>query len=190
MTGFGNEFATEDPRCPNSLPVGQNSPQVCPYGLYAEQLSGSAFTGNFMLVHSFIKFFRDSLIWLVAPRETNRRTWFYRIRPAVLHRPFERVDATHLTSDFSAHPPNPNQVCHLDFHQSVSMTKSICIFRWDGNRSTFPLMAKWISLKVYAPFAALDSRHLVTDWPPTFTLATPVWITKPCKMQMEISSLV
>lgn len=89
LTGFGNEFASEDPRCPNSLPVGKNSPQVCPYGLYAEQLSGSAFT---------------------APREANRRTWFYRIRPAVLHRPFERIQSTYLTSDFSAHPPNPNQM--------------------------------------------------------------------------------
>ncbi|XP_046463936.1 homogentisate 1,2-dioxygenase-like [Daphnia pulex] len=89
LTGFGNEFATEDPRCPASLPAGQNTPQVCPYGLYAEQLSGSAFT---------------------APRETNRRTWFYRIRPAVVHRPFQRIDSSHLTVDFSAHPPNPNQM--------------------------------------------------------------------------------
>ena len=46
MTGFGNEFASEDPRCPGSLPKGQNNPQKCPYGLYAEQLSGTAFTGN------------------------------------------------------------------------------------------------------------------------------------------------
>ena len=46
LSGFGNEFATEDERCPNALPVGQNSPQKCPYGLYAEQLSGTAFTGK------------------------------------------------------------------------------------------------------------------------------------------------
>lgn len=52
LTGFGSEFATEDPRCPGSLPEGQNNPQVCPYGLYAEQLSGTAFT---------------------APRASNRR---------------------------------------------------------------------------------------------------------------------
>ena len=45
QSGFGNEFASEDPRCPGALPEGQNSPQKCPYGLYAEQLSGSAFTG-------------------------------------------------------------------------------------------------------------------------------------------------
>ena len=46
MSGFGNEFASEDPRCPGALPEGQNNPQKCAYGLYAEQLSGSAFTGN------------------------------------------------------------------------------------------------------------------------------------------------
>ncbi|KAL3261053.1 hypothetical protein MRX96_046194 [Rhipicephalus microplus] len=46
LTGFGSEFASEDPRCPGSLPEGQNNPQVCPYGLYAEQLSGTAFTGS------------------------------------------------------------------------------------------------------------------------------------------------
>ena len=57
QSGFGNEFATE--ALPGALPVGRNSPQRCPYGLYAEQLSGTAFT---------------------APRATNRRSWLYRIR--------------------------------------------------------------------------------------------------------------
>ena len=52
QSGFGNEFASEDPRCPGSLPPGQNNPQKCEYGLYAEQLSGTAFT---------------------APREHNQR---------------------------------------------------------------------------------------------------------------------
>ncbi|RCN48508.1 hypothetical protein ANCCAN_05333 [Ancylostoma caninum] len=52
QTGFGNEFASADPRVPDALPVGRNSPQVCPHGLYAEQLSGTAFT---------------------APRLTNKR---------------------------------------------------------------------------------------------------------------------
>jgi len=42
LTGFNNEFATE--ALPGALPVGRNSPQKCPYGLYAEQLSGTAFT--------------------------------------------------------------------------------------------------------------------------------------------------
>ncbi|MCA1941361.1 MAG: homogentisate 1,2-dioxygenase, partial [Caenispirillum bisanense] len=62
MPGFGNDFETE--ALPGALPQGQNSPQRCPYGLYAEQLSGSAFT---------------------APRARNQRSWLYRIRPSVRH---------------------------------------------------------------------------------------------------------
>ena len=70
MSGFGNGFETE--ALPGALPIGRNSPQKCPYGLYAEQLSGSPFT---------------------APRATNERTWLYRIRPTVAHiGPFEQVD--------------------------------------------------------------------------------------------------
>src|SRR3569623_1911278 len=42
MTGFGNHFATE--AVPGALPVGQNSPQKPAFGLYTEQLSGTAFT--------------------------------------------------------------------------------------------------------------------------------------------------
>lgn len=62
MPGFGNDFETE--ALPGALPQGQNSPQRTPYGLYAEQLSGSPFT---------------------APRGTNERSWLYRIRPSVRH---------------------------------------------------------------------------------------------------------
>jgi homogentisate 1,2-dioxygenase len=62
MPGFGNEFETE--ALAGALPVGQNSPQNCAYGLYAEQLSGSPFT---------------------APRGMNERSWLYRIRPSVRH---------------------------------------------------------------------------------------------------------
>ncbi len=65
QSGFGNEFATE--ALPGALPVGRNSPQRAPYGLYAEQLSGTAFT---------------------APRAHNRRAWLYRLRPAVVHGAF------------------------------------------------------------------------------------------------------
>lgn len=42
MPGFGNHFSSE--AVPDSLPKGQNTPQKCPYDLYAEQLSGTAFT--------------------------------------------------------------------------------------------------------------------------------------------------
>jgi homogentisate 1,2-dioxygenase len=82
--GFGNEFATE--AIGGALPVAQNSPQRAPYGLYAEQFSGTAFT---------------------APRSHNRRTWLYRIRPAAVHQPFTPIENTRLVADFSATPPTP-----------------------------------------------------------------------------------
>lgn len=62
QNGFGNHFQSE--ALLGTLISGRNSPQQVPYGLYAEQLSGSAFT---ML------------------RSTNLRSWLYRIRPSVLH---------------------------------------------------------------------------------------------------------
>lgn len=70
MPGFGNDFETES--LPGALPIGQNSPQKCAYGLYAEQLSGSPFT---------------------APRGSNERSWLYRIRPSVRHTGrFKKID--------------------------------------------------------------------------------------------------
>lgn len=65
MTGFGNEFATE--AMPGTLPVGRNSPQAVAHGLYAEKFSGTAFT---------------------VPAADNYRSWFYRIRPSVVHGDF------------------------------------------------------------------------------------------------------
>lgn len=87
LSGFGSEFATE--ALPGALPEGQNNPQVCPYGLYAEQLSGTAFT---------------------APRETNKRAWFYRIRPSVVHKPFAPIKHKYLDCSFDKRHPNPNQL--------------------------------------------------------------------------------
>jgi len=87
QSGFGNEFATE--ALPGALPVGRNSPQRCAYGLYAEQFTCSAFT---------------------ALRGDNKRSWLYRIRPAAMHLPFERMAARHLSSDFGALPTTPNQL--------------------------------------------------------------------------------
>jgi len=42
LAGFGNHHASEAKK--GALPIGQNSPQDCPFHLYAEQLSGTAFT--------------------------------------------------------------------------------------------------------------------------------------------------
>src|SRR6476659_6452704 len=88
QTGFGNEFATE--AVEGALPVGQNSPQKVPLGLYAEQFSGTAFT---------------------APRDRNKRTWTYRIRPSVLHKPFRQIESGLFgSSPFDEVPTTPNQL--------------------------------------------------------------------------------
>lgn len=42
LSGFGNHHESEG--LPGALPVGQNSPQVCPYNLYAEQINGTPFS--------------------------------------------------------------------------------------------------------------------------------------------------
>ena len=74
QSGFGNEFATE--AVLGALPRGQNAPQKAPLGLYTEQFSGTPFT---------------------APRAANRRTWTYRIRPSVTHKPYEPAGAETCT---------------------------------------------------------------------------------------------
>lgn len=49
QSGFGNHFSSE--AVAGALPRGQNSPLVCPYGLYAEQISGTSFTSPRKLNH-------------------------------------------------------------------------------------------------------------------------------------------
>jgi len=73
MSGFGGHFESE--AVEGALPKGRNSPQRPAFGLYAEQLSGSAFT---------------------APRHENRRSWLYRLRPSADHRPFVSYDGAKL----------------------------------------------------------------------------------------------
>jgi homogentisate 1,2-dioxygenase len=68
LSGFGNEHATE--AIAGALPVGRNSPQRAPLGLYAEQISGTSFT---------------------QPRQVNRRSWVYRITPSAAHPAFRRI---------------------------------------------------------------------------------------------------
>ncbi len=88
QSGFGNEFATE--AMAGALPVGQNSPQKPAFGLYAEQYSGTSFT---------------------TPRLLNKRTWFYRIRPSVMHKPFRQIDNGLLrSSPFDEAVSSPNQL--------------------------------------------------------------------------------
>ena len=88
MTGFGGYFESE--AVEGALPKGRNSPQRPAFGLYAEQLSGAAFT---------------------SPRHENRRSWLYRLRPTADHRPFERYDGAKLFAPGTVKEPlAPNRL--------------------------------------------------------------------------------
>jgi homogentisate 1,2-dioxygenase len=89
LRGFGNHFASES--IPGVLPEGRNSPQRTAFGLYAEQLSGTAFT---------------------APRAENRRSWLYRLRPSAAHLPFSAYPRETLlrSGPFHEAEPTPNRL--------------------------------------------------------------------------------
>lgn len=87
MSGFGNEFATE--ALPGALPEGRNTPQKVKYNLYAEQISGTAFT---------------------MPIKENKRTWFYRMQPSVVHKPFVEIDHPTLRGTPFDEALTPNQL--------------------------------------------------------------------------------
>lgn len=87
QSGFGNQFASE--AVPGALPVGRNSPQRVAHGLYAELVSGTAFT---------------------APRADNLRTWTYRRQPSVVTGGYRPYAQPHLKSGAAggvAAPPDP-----------------------------------------------------------------------------------
>jgi homogentisate 1,2-dioxygenase len=83
QSGFGNEFSSE--ALEGALPVGQNSPQKAPYGLYAELFSGTAFT---------------------MPRCELRRTWMYRIQPSANHPEFTRLKRQLVSGGLGPATPN------------------------------------------------------------------------------------
>jgi homogentisate 1,2-dioxygenase len=87
QSGFGNEFVSE--AVAGAVPVGRNSPQRVAHGLYAEQLSGTAFT---------------------APRHANRRSWLYRIRPAAMHGTFAPFAQPRFHNIFGEGPVTPDQL--------------------------------------------------------------------------------
>ena len=110
QSGFGNEFASCDPRCPGALPEGQNNPQRCKYqghwkvftltfyGKYQEDRTLESFTFTHSLYTAIVQeitFFRYGLYAeqlsgtaFTAPRKSNQRSWLYRILPSVKHQPF------------------------------------------------------------------------------------------------------
>jgi len=135
QSGFGNEFATE--AVAGALPHGQNSPQQAPLGLYTEQYSGTAFT---------------------APRAVNRRTWCYRIRPSVTHKPFEEIDAGMIRSGpFLETPTPPNQLRWDPLpipDKPVDFVDGIVTIGGNGD----PAMQTGVAIHIYAANSPMRDR--------------------------------
>ena len=136
QTGFGNEFATE--ALPGTLPVGRNSPQRVAHGLYAEQLTGTAFT---------------------APRGANRRSWLYRIRPAVAHggfTPFNGAPGFH--NDFGTGTVTPEQLRWNPLPLPGSPTDFVQgLYTMGGNGG--PDAHAGVAIHLYAANADMQGRY-------------------------------
>lgn len=135
QSGFGNASATE--ALPGALPTGRNSPQQCPYGLYAEQLSGSAFT---------------------VPRVESRRSWLYRIRPGVVHRPFQPYEgAPRWLGGFGHGPVTPNQLRWSPLPIPTAPTDFIeGVQTWGGNGC--PEELSGVGIHLYAANRSMQGR--------------------------------
>ena len=136
QSGFANEFATE--AVPGALPQGQNAPQKSALGLYTEQLSGSAFT---------------------APRATNRRTWTYRIRPSVTHKPFVEIGSGLFRSGpFTELPSPPNQMRWNPIpmpDKPTDFVEGIVTMGGSGD----PAMQIGVGVHLYAANASMKDRY-------------------------------
>lgn len=138
QSGFGNEFATEAED--GALPAGQNAPQRSKLGLYTEQFSGTAFT---------------------APRAVNRRTWTYRIRPSVTHKPYRNYEGAGISllrsGPFTDVPTPPNQM-RWD-PEPIPETETDFVdglITMGGNGD--PAMQAGVAIHVYAANASMRGR--------------------------------
>jgi homogentisate 1,2-dioxygenase len=138
QAGFGNEFGSE--AVPGALPAGRNSPQRAPLGLYAEQLSGTAFT---------------------QPRAVNRRTWVYRVMPSAAHPRFSRAsDGALRSGPFTEIEPDPNRLRWdpLPFPDGgVDFVDGLYTVGGNGDVRTRSGMA----VHLYAATAAMTDRYFV-----------------------------
>lgn len=134
LTGFGNHFESE--AVAGALVIGCNSPQKVPYGLYAEQLSGSAFT---------------------RARHLNLFSWLYRIRPSVLHGEFTLSQHPYFNGDefkITHTPPNQMRWDPMPYpEQPTNFIASLFPFAGNGDVATQSGAAIYL-------YAATDSmRH-------------------------------
>jgi len=138
QSGFGNEFATEAVK--GALPQGQNAPQKSALGLYTEQFSGTPFT---------------------APRAVNRRTWTYRIRPSVTHKPYEPYEPGYpsllRSGPFTEVHTPPNQMRWDPVPIPETKTDFVDgLITLGGNGD--PAMQMGVAIHIYAANASMRDR--------------------------------
>jgi homogentisate 1,2-dioxygenase len=136
QSGFGNTFSTEALK--GALPVGRNSPQLPPKGLYAEVLSGTAFT---------------------APRAENHSSWLYKLRPSAMHGPYKRIKEGFVRSgpfDEVETPPNrlrwdplPMPTKPTDFLQGLATMAG----------SGAPAMQAGLAVHIYRANLSMNHRY-------------------------------
>ena len=134
--GFANHFVSE--AVANALPVGRNSPQRPPLGLYAEQISGTSFT---------------------TARAENRRTWTYRLQPSVVHRPYARSDNGLIRSaPFNEVDATPTQLRWSPFpipNKPTDFVEGIVTLGGNGDVATQVGMA----VHIYAANRSMTDRY-------------------------------
>src|ERR1700743_3295106 len=135
QSGFANEFATE--AVSGALPQGQNAPQKHPLGLYTEQFSGTSFS---------------------SPRHINRRTWTYRIKPSVTHKPYDEYSARLIRSGpVNEVPTPPNQLRWDPLPIPAEPTDFIDgIVTLGGNGD--PAMHTGVAVHIYAINKSMEDR--------------------------------
>lgn len=139
QNGFGSYHETE--AIAGALPVGANNPQKCPYGLYNEKLSGTAFT---------------------APRHENLQSWLYRILPASAHSPFEPRE----TESYDLNPgglrsakwhqiPNQLRWDPFDMDEMVDWVHSLRLVAGAGD----PTMKSGLGILIFAAGKDMSDKH-------------------------------
>ena len=136
LSGFGNEFESE--ALEGALPQGRFNPQKVHYDLYTEKFSSTAFT---------------------APRQHNRRSWFYRIYPSVKHTDYRPIDSGLVRSGpitEIATPPNQLRWDPFDIpEKNTDFIDGLVTIAANGNMAT----QAGIGIHIYLANKSMQNRY-------------------------------
>ncbi|KAF4582288.1 homogentisate 1,2-dioxygenase [Ophiocordyceps camponoti-floridani] len=131
LNGFGSYHESEAVK--DALPIGANSPQKAPHGLYVEKISGTAFT---------------------APRHENLQTWLYRILPSASHlnfQPLEKPSNSQLKETLN-YVPNQLRWDPFDIESDVDWVRGLRLVAGAGDAT----MKTGLGIYVYTATKDMD----------------------------------